>query len=235
MEKCSAVLAAYSELARCGLRSMLADMAEIGVQGEITCVEQASRLAVAEVPEPDVLLMVLEANGCDVVSFLATIRELWPTTKIVVIAMQYDVENLRELAELDLSGYLLWEDLTTEGIRHCLAAVLERSIVVTSQAVARAFIQEERSFALNENQRPHLTVQEVEILRALSHGCTQREVALQTGNSFRSVSRITSRLAKKLNSPSQFALGATAARLGFLEQSNECEYPSSMLPPYSAH
>lgn len=224
MEKRSVVLVASSELARRGVRSVVEGMDDIDLKYEITCMEQLICPGRIVLPEPDVVLMTLEVNGLDPIAFLSTIRrDHWTTTKIICLAMRCDAMIIRELAEFDLSGYLLWDDVTVEGLTHCLAAVLEKSIVVTSRAVARAFIQETQSTMHRNAARSNLTIQEIAILRGLSLGFTQREVAFRTGNSLRTVSRVSSRLEKVLNCPSQFALGAAAARLGILEQPDQGE------------
>jgi DNA-binding NarL/FixJ family response regulator len=119
---------------------------------------------------------------------------------------------------VDIAAYLLWRDLSSEALRHCLAAVITGDVVVASQAAAAAFLAAQRRASLAFPAAVPLTAREQVVLRRLAEGLTHKEIAVAEGLSRRTVELTAARLAARLEASPPFVLGMQAARLGLLDR-----------------
>ncbi|HEX5503784.1 MAG TPA: hypothetical protein VFW96_14265, partial [Thermomicrobiales bacterium] len=113
------------------LRAALGALPDVRVVGEAMNAAQA-RYLVAE-HRPALVLAAPTLDGASALPLLGELRrELGPRGKLVVLAARFTPREQAMLAALDLAGHLLWRDLSTKSLPHCLAALLTADVVIAS-------------------------------------------------------------------------------------------------------
>ncbi|MFC4112374.1 response regulator [Nonomuraea zeae] len=151
-------------IVRDGLRAALGSEADFEIVGEAADGAQAVRLA-AEL-HPDIVLMDLRMPGMGGVS---AIRELSGTGPRVLVLTTFDTDVLPAL-EAGASGYLLKDAPPEELVRAVRAT--HRGETVLAPAVATRLADH-----LRKPARGQLSRRELEVLRLVAGGATNREAA----------------------------------------------------------
>ena len=176
-------------LVREGIASLLGIQPGIAVVGTAADGREAVELAVAL--SPDVVLMDVRMPGMDGVSAVAALRERLPGCRVVMLTTFDDEEHVVRALRAGASGYLL-KDLP--------AARLGDAVRLTAAGVAQFDAGVTAALAGTGPAAPHpdLTARELDVLRMLGRGATNREIArglhLSEGTVKNHVSRILSRL-----------------------------------------
>lgn len=199
-----------------GVRQMLLTLESVAIVGDAARADEA--LALAGRRHPDVVISAATIGGISAVPVLASIRDLLPAAALVVLAPTFDEGELAALAALDLSGYLLWDDIDTATFRACLVAAVSGRVNVTSRAVARAYVahQESRHVSLPPLAK-ELTPREREVLALVADGHTDAEIAARLGIKPSTVATHVARGSRKLHATNRAHLVALALRHGLLD------------------
>lgn len=169
-----------------GVKSMLgAAGSGVAVVGEAGTGEDAIRLVGSL--RPDVVLMDLKMPGLSA----------HPATAVLVLTM-FDDESVFAAIRAGARGYLL-KDATVEELRRAVEAV-HRGEAIFSPSVATRLL---RYVAAGTGPRPagpfpDLTDRERDILRLLTQGCTNAEVADRLGLTTKTVRNYVSNVLTKL-------------------------------------
>lgn len=191
------------------LRLALGTMAEVRVVGDVRGARQAIQLATTLRPD-----VVIAAARVEEASALPLLRELYqdlPTSKIIVLATSFDPADLMALDEISITGHLLWSDLSSETLRHCLAAMIASDIIVASPALAA-----QRGPAPSRTASVPLSKRQRAILGRLAEGLTHHQIAQVEPLSLRTVERVVADLQQKFDAPNQFVLAKKATQLGLI-------------------
>ncbi len=153
---------------RTGLRALFENSDDVQVVGEAASGEEA--IALAEHLHPDVVLCDLRlGDGIDGVETTAALRAQQPAPAVIILTtFDRDVEILRAI-EAGAAGYLL-KDVSPATI---VASITEaaRGGMVLAPEMAQRVVDGMR------NPRPRLTEREIEVLRLLDTGASNREIA----------------------------------------------------------
>jgi DNA-binding NarL/FixJ family response regulator len=153
---------------RDGLRGMFAGDDRFTVVGEAADGREA--LAVAERVRPDVVLMDLRMPGMDGVTTIRTLRERGSAARVLVLTT-YDTDgDVLPAIRAGATGYLL-KDTPRDDLCRAVSAA-HRGESVLSPSVAGRLMGELRSPA-----REPLSPRELEVLRLIARGSTNRETA----------------------------------------------------------
>ncbi|MFF2495913.1 response regulator [Agromyces sp. NPDC058064] len=154
-------------IVRDGLRGMFAGDPRFDVVGEAA--DGAEAVALARALEPAVVLMDLRMPRVDGVSAIKQLGELGLTTRVLVLTT-YDTDSeVLPAIEAGATGYLLKDAPGDELMRAVEAAA--RGEAVLSPAVATRLMGR-----LREPESP-LSARELEVLRLIAAGTTNREAA----------------------------------------------------------
>ncbi|NJP90152.1 response regulator transcription factor [Nonomuraea sp. FMUSA5-5] len=153
-------------IVRDGLRAALGGEPDLEIVGEAADGEEAVRLA--EQLVPDVVLMDLRMPGLDGVS---AIRRIGGTGPKVLVLTTFDTDVLPAL-EAGAGGYLL-KDAPPEELARAVRAV-HRGETVLAPAVAGRLADH-----LRRPARGKLSPRELEVLRLVAGGATNKEVAAE--------------------------------------------------------
>lgn len=194
------------------LRVILARMRNIHIVGDVADLRQAAGLIATA--SPDVIVTEVVVAGIEVLPFLTDLRrERNFQSKLIVFAARYETLQVRNSLEGGIVGYLLWGDLSTAVLGHCLAALIGGDIVLGSRAVVLDFLAAPGG---PQPDVPTLTVPERAVLQLLADGLTNRAIGGRVGLSERSVERLVAGLERKLGAANKFVLAVRATRLGLI-------------------
>ena len=153
---------------RDGLRGMFAGDDRFEVVGEAGDGHEA--LAVARSAHPDVVLMDLRMPGMDGVTTIGALREQGSAARVLVLTTYDTDSDVLPAIKAGATGYLL-KDTPREELFRAVAAA-HRGESVLSPAVAGRLMGQLRSPA-----REPLSQRELEVLRLIARGGTNREAA----------------------------------------------------------
>ncbi len=196
------VLADDHKVVRAGLRMVLEAEDDLEVVAEAGDVSESVRKVSAY--KPGVLLLDINMAGQSSLGSLAQIREASPQTAIVILTMQAETEYAREALRAGASGYLLKEAAGTELVRAIRTAARGESYVQPSIGARLA----------SESNDPwppdDLSEREVEVLRLIAMGHTNKEIGEQLYLSVRTVESHRAHIQQKLGRNTRAELVAYA-------------------------
>jgi DNA-binding NarL/FixJ family response regulator len=191
------LLADDHAVVRDGLRYLLEAQGDIAVVGDAAngrlAVEQAQQLV------PDVVVMDIampELNGIDAAR---QIREVSPSTQIIILSMHSTAEHIRHALQAGAQGYLLKESAGTEvaqAVRAVHAGRRYLSPKITETVISDYVLQ--RAADQVEDPLARLSAREREILQLVAEGKTSAQIANILHLSPKSVETYRSRLMRKL-------------------------------------
>ena len=164
-------------LFRKGLRALLSDQGNLQVVGEagdgLEALEKARALM------PDLILMDIGMPECDGVEATRRIKKEMPRTIVVMLTVSDAEESLFEAIKSGAQGYLL-KNLKPDALFEMLEGVSRGEGPISGRMAAK--ILEEFSLQARP-QSPTaitldgLTAREVEVLKLVAEGATNREIA----------------------------------------------------------
>jgi len=165
-------------LFRRGLIMVLEAEDDIEVVAEAEDGEDAVEKAVEHVP--DVVLMDVRMPGVDGIEATRRIAEKVPTAKILMLTVSDEEEDLYEAIKAGATGYLLKEVSIEEVAPAARAVVAGQSLI--SPSMASKLLGEFSNLAKRAEERtsvptPRLTDRELEVLRLVAQGKSNREIA----------------------------------------------------------
>lgn len=226
MDRTKVLLADDHILFRKGLASIMADREDIEVVGEasngIEAVHKAREL------KPDLILMDIRMPGCNGLEATRTIREEMPSTRIVMLTVSDDDEDLFEAIKCGAQGYLL-KSVKPEHLFDMLKGVFRGESPI-SPSIASKIIQEfTKQKGKQEPFSPTaaLTPREKNILQMLAQGASNKEIATQLCITEGTVKNHLHSILGKLHLENRVQAAAFALRTGIVPKSNSKDEGSS--------
>jgi len=178
-----------------GLVEMLPGVEVVGVaydgeEGVTLCREQ----------EPDVVLMDISMPRMDGISATREIKDLLPQTAVIILTGHEEDEHVFEGIKAGAQGYLL-KDSEPEDLSRAIRTVHAGNTIIApdlAQKMLRTF-EGGRSGGGSRLAPPPLTERELEIIRALARGMSDRQIAHSLGISEKTVRNHTSNIYRKLH------------------------------------
>jgi DNA-binding NarL/FixJ family response regulator len=195
---------------RDGLRGMFAADPQFAVLGEAGTGREA--VAVAEALRPDVILMDLRMPEMNGVTAITMLRKRGVDAKVLVLTTYDTDSDVLPAIEAGATGYLLKDTPRDELFRAVRAAA--RGEAVLSPSVATRLMGQLRSPA-----REPLSQRELEVLRLIARGSTNRDAAAQLFISEATVKTHLLHIYAKLGVNDRAAAVAAAFERGLLRTS----------------
>jgi two-component system, NarL family, response regulator NreC len=204
------VLADDHVVVRSGLRMLLESEPGLAVVGE--CGDVPGALAAVEDERPDVLVLDLHMPGESSLAAIPRLRELHPETHLIVLTAQRDPSFAAEALRLGASGYLPKE--AAEGqLLEAIRVAVDGGTYLEPRLGARLA-------AVATRKPAELSPRELEVLRLIARGNTNREIAERLFLSVRTVESHRARLQRKLELTRRSELVEYALERGLVEPSD---------------
>lgn len=156
---------------RQGLRFLLEHEAEIEVVGD--CPDGDSAVRAVDALVPNVVLLDLQMPGLDGIATLRLIKARSPATQVIVLTSHQGDDLVFDAVRAGATSYLLKTAGVEEVVRAVHAAARGESVL--DPGVAARVLQEMRG----RDRQPvdALSPREIEVLRALARGRSNKEIA----------------------------------------------------------
>jgi DNA-binding NarL/FixJ family response regulator len=197
-----------------GLKVLVQDDPTMQVIGEAVDGHSALRLAIELKPDVIVLdLSMPEMNGIRVAQAL---RVQCPSCRILILSVHEDRAYLRQLLELDVSGYVLKRSAPEELIAAIRAVAAGR--VYLDPAIAGMIVGRgsQRESARNIDRSAELSTRETEVLRLAAAGYTNKEVSSRLRVGVKTIETYKARAMEKLGLETRAELVRYAIVKGWL-------------------
>lgn len=197
-------------LYRRGIHAALDGRPEIRVVGAVGTAAEA--LAVCERERPDVMLLDVNLPDRSGIEVARAARDASPATRVIALTAYDDEAYILALAEAGVRGYLL-KTATDAEILAAVRAVAAGGSVFAA-AVTEALLRYARDDTAGHDLA--LTERELEVLRHVATGLTNRDIGRHMGISGRTVQAHLSHIYGKLGVASRTEAVTVSIREGLL-------------------
>ncbi|MFN3928074.1 MAG: response regulator [Thermoflexus sp.] len=199
-------------LVRAGLRALLKDEPDLEVIGEAADSEDAIQKAMAL--RPDVMLLDISMPGRGGIEVTRFLKKALPELRILILTVHEDEDLLREAIRLGASGYIV-KRAVEEELVHAIRAVWRGDLYI-HPTMTRVLLKDLEAPAVEPVPVEPLTPRELEVLRLIALGYTNRQIAEELGISIRTVETHRANLMGKLGLSSRVELVRYAREHGLI-------------------
>ena len=178
-----------------GLAKILGIQPDMVVVGRAHTGEEGVELCLRA--EPDVVLMDLSMPGMGGISATRKLLGLLPRTQVLVLTVHTEDANLFQAIKAGAQGYIL-KDCTPEDLTSAIQSV-HAGDTITSPDIAKKMITTFEGIRSNTELTPSLTEREIEVIKALAQGKSNKEIARDLDISEKTVRNHASNIYKKLH------------------------------------
>ena len=204
MSKTRILLADDHDVVRSGLRALLQTSPNFAIVGEAVDGETAVRMA--QETKPDVVIMDISMPNLDGIAATKAIKDKLPDVKVVILTVHEDEEYAYQVLRAGASGYVLKNAGKKDIFKAIESAVSGQRFF--SPGISNIIVE---SFIKRANEQPRidqqpastsdqpLTKREIEVLKYIALGHTNRQIADTLFLSFRTVNTHRANIMQKLN------------------------------------
>jgi two-component system NarL family response regulator len=205
-------------LFRRGLHVVLDSEENIEVVAEVADGEAA--VIKAQELMPDVVVMDVRLPRLNGIEAARRIRALLPDTRILMLTVSDDEDDLYEAVKAGASGYLL-KEISVDEVAGAIHVVMKGHSLI-SPSMASKLLRQFNALARQAAGRaqlpaPVLTARELEVLKLVARGMSNREVAEKLYISENTVKNHVRNILEKLHSHSRMEAVMYAVRAGLLD------------------
>jgi NarL family two-component system response regulator LiaR len=213
--KTSIILADDHPVVRKALRNDLEKEADFIVLAEAFDGEEAVRLA--SQLTPDVVIMDIGMPNLNGIEATRQIKASNPDIIVLVLTVYDDIEHILGILESGADGYLT-KNILVEDIVQSIRSVVAGETVLSPQVFKHVL-----KYALRHSTKPlrldtgvKLTTREIEVLKLIAEGISNKEIADELSISSRTVKSHMVDIFRKLNVSSRTEAVITSLRIGFI-------------------
>jgi DNA-binding NarL/FixJ family response regulator len=207
-------------LFRRGLEMVLAEEADIELAGEAS--DGAEAVEKAGEALPDVVLMDIRMPRSSGIEACRAMKEIVPSTKIVMLTISDEEEDLFEAIRAGASGYLL-KDIPYDEVADVVRAVHGGQSLINPSMAAKlltefaALAKRADSERAEQVPAPRLTDREIEVLKLVARGMNNRDIAKELFISENTVKNHVRNILEKLQIHSRMEAVMIAVRENLIE------------------
>jgi len=198
------------EIVRVGVRSLLDREEEINVIGTAPTGEKG--LELIGTLQPDVAVLDYNLPGMSGVELCAEVVRRWPDIHVVMLTTFLDDAVIRNSLDAGAKAYV-YKDVEGRDLKRAIRTVASGEAVIDNKAASRVM-----RWARGGSSRGPvpLSPREVDVLRQVVRGLTNREIAGELGVTINTVKTCLHRALRKLGCHSRTQAAAVAAKRGLL-------------------
>jgi two-component system NarL family response regulator len=205
-------------LFRRGLQMVLEGEPDIDVVGEASDGHEA--LESAERTSPDVVLMDVRMPKRSGIEATRAIKEVLPSTKILMLTISDEEADLYEAIKAGASGYLL-KEISIEEVANAVRQVQAGQSLI-SPSMASKLLTEFAAMVKRRDERtqvpgPRLTDRELEVLKLVAKGMNNRDIGAELFISENTVKNHVRNILEKLHLHSRMEAVVYAVREKLLD------------------
>lgn len=200
MQKTKILLVDDHQIVIDGLRSIL----ETQEQFEICCEANNGKVAlqIARVLSPEIIVMDIDMPVMNGMVASQEFKKIHPETKIIILSLHYEKSIIQHLVKLGVEGYLLKNSSKEEVIN--AVQTVQNGKKYFSTDVTMVLAQPNEIIIPDQTQNKNvmlslLTEREIEVLKQIAEGFSNKEIAEQLFLSPRTVDTHRQNIMKKLN------------------------------------
>jgi len=213
MKKIRLLLVDDHTMIREGLRALLDAQPDLRVVGEAATGKQA--IARVCSLRPTVVVLDLSLPDADGRTVAREIRTRFPSTRIVVLTAHDDEHSMLELCQAGATGYVLKDSPISELILAIQAAVAGKEHFDAN--LAGKVISHQLAAPPNRAHGQGLSEREIEVLRMVAWGHSNKEIATSLAISVKTVETYKARIAQKQHLLSRSDMVRFALSQGWLK------------------
>lgn len=200
-------------IVRQGVRSVLANHPDIAVVGEA---DSASALFVALAEnQPDVILLDIRMPHQNGIEAAQRLKQEWPAIKVIILTTYEDDEYLFGALRAGAEGYLL-KSASPEVLASAIRQVAAGERLLSPALLSKVLREFEELAKAQAHIESGLTAQELEVLRLIAAGATNREIADRLYWSEATVKRKVQDILEKMGVANRPQAVAEAVKRGLL-------------------
>ena len=208
------VIADDHAIVRTGLRALITSEPLMELVGEAAGGHETIELV--RKAQPDILVLDLSMPDLDGIAVTKEIVSEITNIKILILTLHEDKALLREALKSGASGYVLKRAAETELIS-AIQIVMRGDMYVDPGMVHALIDQTEKSTISAQNIIEPLTPREIEVLKLIVLGYTNRQVGEELNISVRTVEGHRANLSEKLGAKSRVELVRYAREHGLID------------------
>jgi two-component system, NarL family, response regulator NreC len=199
---------------RAGLRALLSAEPDLEVVGEAA--DGNDILSLASELRPEVVLLDISMPGLSGIEVTRRLKEILPDARVLILTFHEDESLLQEAIRAGAAGYIVKRAAESELI-DAIRAVWRGDLYV-HPVMTRALLKDlAPSPVSNKTPGESLTPREIEVLRLIAQGYTNRQTAETLSISVRTVESHRGNLMDKLSLRSRVGLVRYAKEHGLIE------------------
>jgi DNA-binding NarL/FixJ family response regulator len=198
---------------RRGLRSLLAEEADIEVVGEAD--SGPTTLAAVARLDPDVVTLDIRLGGVDGIQTARQLQQQHPQARVMFLTTYEDSQYLLGAFQAGAYAYLL-KNTSYDTLAGAIRSVQRGQRMLAPELVHHVLDEYRRLAQERLRQEVGLSEQEIEVLRLLAEGATSRDIADKLFWSEVTVKRKIQDIADKLNAGNRVQAVAEAVRRGLI-------------------
>jgi DNA-binding NarL/FixJ family response regulator len=214
-DKVRIVVADDHALVREGIRRVLDEEPGFEVVAEVADGETALR-RVSELA-PDVVVLDISMPGLSGLDVARRLREEHPGVRALILSMHDDTEYVLRAVRAGAAGYLLKDDAGPQLLRQAVRAVHAGDSFFSPVVASRLTDALRADPGASEDPLEALTGRELEVLRLVAGGRSNKQIATELGISRRTVESHRESLMRKLGIRTVAGLTRFALEQGLLE------------------
>ena len=175
------------------------------------------REAADKVPalKPDVVLMDLLMPEMDGIAATRAIKQVSPDVKVIVLTSFTDDEHIMPAIEAGATGYLL-KDVSAEDLAKAIEGAYQGQAQLHPEVARKLMDQVRQPRRVTEQPGETLTPREMEVLRLIASGMSNKEIGRQLVMTERTVKGHVSNILGKLNLQDRTQAALYAVRHGLV-------------------
>ncbi len=168
------ILADDHSMIRMGLKAYFNTLPDIEVVGEAATGEEALNLVAQHLP--DVVLMDLLMPGMGGVEATRKVRKISPSTQVIILTSYHEDEHIFPAIRAGALSYVL-KDIDPDDLAEVIRRAHQNEAVLHPRIAARLVKEMQGSRNVTPNPYADLTDREMDVLREIASGKSNREIA----------------------------------------------------------
>lgn len=198
MSNISVLIAEDHKTVRAGLKLLINSEPDMEVIDEAGDGSEAIRLA--QELQPDVMIMDISMPGVSGLVAAATAKRVSPGVNILILTRHTDRAYLNELLQAGISGYVLKQSDSDEMLRAIrIVAGGGRYLDPGVTGSVMGMMVTSQNHNENNPRGESLNDRELEVLRRVARGCSNREIADQLDTNIKTIESQKASALRKLN------------------------------------